>query len=236
MSADIYPVAILAGGLATRMRPLTEKIPKSLLEVNGEPFVAHQLRLLRSKGVTRVVFCVGFLGEMLRDFAGDGAAFGIHIEYSFDGPKLLGTGGAIQRALPLLGSQFFVLYGDSYLDCDLQAIQHRFIDSNAMALMTVFRNNDSFDQSNVEYRDSAIIVYDKKNRTNRMEHIDYGLGVFDRRSFEGSIPEPFGLDQVYQRILGTGKLAAFEVQQRFYEIGSHEGLQELKDYLSTRSR
>ncbi len=236
MSTELYPVAILAGGLATRMRPLTEKIPKSLLDVNGEPFVAHQLRLLHSQGVTHVVFCVGFLGEMLRDFTCDGAAFGLHVDYSFDGPKLLGTGGAIQRALPLLGNRFFVLYGDSYLDCDYRLIQDRFVESQAMALMTVFRNNHKFDQSNVEYRDNTIIAYDKNNRTNRMEHIDYGLGVFDRKSFDGSMPEPFGLDRVYQKVLSSGKLTAYEEQQRFYEIGSLQGLQELKEYLFTRSR
>jgi len=232
----LYPCAIIAGGLATRMRPLTEKIPKSLLEVNGEPFAAHQLRLLRDKGVKHVVFCAGYLGEMLRDFTGDGSAYGLKIDYSFDGPKLLGTGGAIRRALPLLGERFFVMYGDSYLDCDFRAIQASFERSGAKALMTVYHNRDSFDRSNVEFRDHAIAVYDKKNRTPAMQHIDYGLGIFERSEFEQtSADQPFGLDEVFQSVLKSGTLAAFEVPERFYEIGSHEGLRELHEYLSKKS-
>ena len=118
MSATPYPVAILAGGLATRLQPLTDRIPKALVDVNGEPFIAHQLRLLRDSGIERAVLCAGYLGEMTREYVGDGARFGLRVEFSFDGPRLLGTAGAIARALPLLGEAFFVLYGDSYLPCD----------------------------------------------------------------------------------------------------------------------
>src|SRR5215475_16199750 len=114
----MLPVAILAGGLATRLRPITERIPKALIEINGEPFIAHQLRLLRSRGIRRVVLCLCYLGEMVRDFVGGGQAFDLAVEYSFDGPVLLGTAGAIHRAIPLLGGAFFVLYGDSWLPCD----------------------------------------------------------------------------------------------------------------------
>src|ERR1044071_9702153 len=114
----MLPIAILAGGLATRLRPMTETIPKALVEIAGEPFLAHQLRLLRAAGYERVVLCVGYLGKMVREFAGDGSAFGLYVEYSFDGPTLLGTAGAIVRALPLLGPRFSVIYGDSYLPCD----------------------------------------------------------------------------------------------------------------------
>ena len=118
MSEPLHPVAILGGGLATRLRPLTDRIPKALVDVNGEPFIAHQMRLLRSNGVERVVYCAGYRGEMIREYTGDGARFGLEVEYSFDGPAPLGTAGAIKRALPLLGESFFVLYGDSYLPCD----------------------------------------------------------------------------------------------------------------------
>ena len=136
----MLPVAILAGGLATRLGPLTEGVPKALLTVGGEPFLAHQLRLLQRSGVTRVVLCVGHLGERIRDFAGDGRRFGLEIEYSFDGPQLLGTGGAIRRALPLLGDAFFVLYGDSYLPCGYRGVETAFLASGKHGLMTVFRN------------------------------------------------------------------------------------------------
>src|SRR5262245_12440836 len=119
----MLPAAILAGGLATRLRPITEKIPKALIEINGEPFLAHQLRLLRGNGIERVVICAGYLGEQIRGFAGNGNRFQLHIDYSFDGPVLLGTGGALRRALGLLGPAFFVIYGDSYLTCDYAAVE-----------------------------------------------------------------------------------------------------------------
>src|SRR5690349_15038367 len=128
----MLPVAILAGGLATRLRPVSEKIPKCLIEINGEPFVAHQLRLLQRNGVRRVTMCVGYLGEMVREYAGNGERFGVELTYSFDGPALRGTAGAIQQALPLLGERFFVLYGDSYLPCDYAAVEAAFLASQQL--------------------------------------------------------------------------------------------------------
>ena len=228
----MLPVAILAGGLATRLRPLTETIPKSLVEINGEPFLWHQLRLLRANGIESVVLCLGYLGEMVRESVGDGAAFGLHIEYSFDGPVLLGTAGALKRALPLLGDGFFVLYGDSYLPCDWTAVGRTFSESGKTGLMTVFRNNDRWDTSNVEFEGGRIVAYNKKLRTPRMQYIDYGLGVLRPAAFD-RVPagEAADLAALYQQLLGEGELAAFEVPGRFYEIGSFDGIQELGRYL-----
>src|SRR5580700_2704060 len=158
----MLPVAILAGGLATRLRPLTETIPKSLVEINGQPFLWHQLRLLRESGIGRVVLCVSHLGEQVRDSVGDGHDFGLHIDYSFDGPILLGTAGALKRALPLLGEAFFVLYGDSYLPIDLGAVEAAFRASGKTGLMTVYPNHGQWDSSNVEFVDSEIVTYNKK--------------------------------------------------------------------------
>src|SRR5512144_908368 len=143
------PVAILAGGLATRLRPITEKIPKSLVPVAGRPFLAHQLELLRSRGIIRIVLCVGHLGEMVEREFGDGSAHGVRLEYSFDGPVLLGTGGALKRARPKLGQQFFVLYGDSYLPVAFSPIAECFERSGKPGLMTVYRNEGQYDTSNV---------------------------------------------------------------------------------------
>src|SRR5258708_875780 len=161
----MLPLAILAGGLATRLRPVTEQVPKALISVGGEPFLAHQLRLLRDAGIQRAVLCVGYLGEKIQEYAGDGSAFGLSLTYSFDGPTPLGTAGAIRKALPYLGEAFFVLYGDSYLLADFRAIQEALFDSRKDALMTVFRNEGRWDNSNVEYRDDEIIAYDKHART-----------------------------------------------------------------------
>jgi NDP-sugar pyrophosphorylase family protein len=226
------PVAILAGGLATRLRPLTEKIPKALIEINGEPFIAHQLRLLASRGIERVVLCLGYRGEMVREFVRGGEQFGIAVEYSFDGPVLRGTAGAIHEALPLLGEAFFVLYGDSYLTCDYSAVEEAFRKSGKTALMTVFRNEGHWDASNVEFTEGRMVAYDKKNRTPRMRHIDYGLGAFHRRAFAALAPGAVSdLAALYYDLLARGELAAYEAPERFYEIGSVEGIQELSKKL-----
>jgi NDP-sugar pyrophosphorylase family protein len=231
----MFPVAILAGGLATRLRPVTEKIPKSLVEVNGEPFLAHQLRLLRQAGVDRVVMCVGYKSHQIREFVGHGEAFGLEVDYSEDGPVLLGTAGALKRALPQLGDTFFVLYGDSYLPCDYLAVQRHFESSDADALMTVYENHDLGDVSNVEFESGQIRVYDKRLKTPAMRYIDYGLGIFRASCFD-HVPasQPFDLALVYQRVLSEGRLAGFEVPERFYEVGSFSGIQDLEAFLRKR--
>ncbi len=229
----MLPVAILAGGLATRLRPVTEKIPKALIEINGEPFVAHQLRLLASNGIRRVTVCVGFLGEMIEAYAGDGSRFGVELTYSHDGPQLRGTAGAVAQARPLLGPAFFVLYGDSYLPCDYRAVQAAFENSGKLALMTVFDNRDQWDRSNVQFENGRIVAYNKELRTPQMHYIDYGLGVFRSAAFD-QIPQEGAHDlaDLYQSLLGHGVLAGYEVRQRFYETGSFSGIQELSEYLA----
>jgi MurNAc alpha-1-phosphate uridylyltransferase len=227
-----YPVAILAGGLATRLRPITEKIPKALLPIHGEPFIYHQLRLLKKQGIDEVVICVGYLGEMIEDYVGKGGSFGLNVQYVFDGNILLGTGGALKKALPLLGDRFFVLYGDSYLPCNFLAIQEAYKRSQKQALMTLYYNQGAWDSSNVVYKDGAILCYDKKNRNDRMHHIDYGLGVFNKEVFT-STPEgePCDLADIYQVLLQKEQLAAYEVPERFYEIGSLAGIKEFTQYI-----
>jgi len=231
----VLTVAILAGGLATRLRPVTEKVPKSLLDLNGEPFIVHQLRLLQANGVRNVVLCVGFLGEMIRDVIGDGRSLGVHVDYSFDGDRLLGTAGAIKKALPLLGDSFFVLYGDSYLVCDYASIARAFEASGLTGLMTVFRNEGKWDTSNVEFEDGRILAYDKKHRNPRMGFIDYGLGVFSARAFD-RVPADrfFDLADLYAELLSERELAGIEVSHRFYEIGSTAGLQETSEFLAAQ--
>ncbi len=223
-----WTVALLAGGLATRLRPITERIPKALVTVAGEPFLAHQLRLLHANGLRRVVLCVGFLGEMIEAEFGDGSAFGMQLEYSFDGEKLLGTGGALVRALPRLGEAFLVLYGDSYLPIDYPAVVRAFVSSGKPGLMTVFRNEGRWDTSNVVFADGTIRCYDKKALTAEMLHIDYGLGILRAETLAGRrADEPFDIADVYRDLSLAAQLAGYEVAQRFYEIGSHAGLAEL---------
>lgn len=228
----MLPVAILAGGLATRLRPVTEKIPKSLVEIAGEPFLAHQLRLLASHGVRKAVLCTGFLGEMIEQFAGNGSQFGMELLYSPDGPALRGTAGALKNALPLLGEQFLVIYGDSYLPADYRAAQDVFLSSGKLGLMTVFHNEGKWDTSNVEFANGQIVAYDKINRTPRMQYIDYGLGAFHKSAFDRSPAEgKHDLADVYQELLQRGELVGLEVKQRFYEIGSFAGIEDFGNYL-----
>ena len=229
------PVALLAGGMATRLRPITEKIPKLLVEVAGEPFFSHQLRLLKAAGLTRIVLCVGYLGQQIVDLYGDGSRWGVKIDYAFDGPKLLGTGGALIAALPKLGDAFYVLYGDSYLPIDYHAVGEFFLRSGKLGLMTVYENHGRYDTSNVEFAGGEIVRYDKKNKTPAMHHIDYGLGVFRAAAFDG-FPRDSVVDlaEVQKSLVARGQLAGFEIKERFYEIGSHEGLNELDTLLRAR--
>ena len=227
-----WPVAILAGGLSTRLRPITNKMPKALLSVAGEPFLIHQLRLLNSQGLRTMVLCVGYLGEMIKAQIGDGRALGVQIDYSFDGPSLLGTGGALKRALPKLGERFLVIYGDSYMPVDYSAIVEAFVRSKKPALMTVFKNKGQWDASNVWFEAGEIRRYDKKLRTAEMRHIDYGIAVLSAEVFASFPDDPsFDLAEVYCRLVSDKQMAAYEVTQRFYEIGSRQGLAELDSLL-----
>jgi len=226
-----FPVAILAGGLATRMRPVTERIPKSLIEVAGRPFIEHQLALLRREGIKRVVLCVGFLGEMIQESVGDGARFDLDISYSYDGEQLLGTGGALRRALAMLGEHFFVLYGDSYLDIGYASVQSAYRQSGLPALMTVFRNEGRWDASNVLFDGKRIIDYDKQRPTKDMKFIDYGLGVLNGAVLQAAKDEAFDLSKVYTTLAREGRPAGYEATRRFYEIGTPSGLAEADDHL-----
>jgi NDP-sugar pyrophosphorylase family protein len=232
VNASELPVAILAGGLATRLKPITEKVPKLLVEVAGEPFFSHQLRLLKKAGLRRIVLCVGYLGEKIVEEYGDGKEWGVEIDYSFDGPTLLGTGGALIRALPRLGEAFYVLYGDSYLPVDYLAIGGAFLGTGKLGLMTVYENRGQYDSSNVWFEDRTIRVYDKKRQLPEMQHIDYGLGVFRKGAFDG-FPRDAVVDlaEVQMALLKADQLAGYEIAERFYEIGSHAGLAELNELL-----
>lgn len=225
------PVAIVAGGSATRLRPITQKIPKSLVDVAGKPFIVRQLDYLQRQKIAHVVLCLGYLGEQVEAVVGDGSAFGLDVRYSWDGPRLLGTGGALRKALSFLGEQFFVFYGDSYLPLDFQAVERDFFKSGMPALMTVLKNNDQWDKSNVLFRDGCIAEYNKRTPRQEMAHIDYGLGVLSASVMENlHVDEPLDLADIYHELSVKKLLAGYEVFERFYEIGSRKGLEETIEY------
>lgn len=230
----MLPVAILAGGLATRLRPVTKKIPKALIEIAGKPFIYHQLQYLRKEGIRKVVLCVGYLCEMIQEEVGDGSKFDLDITYSVDGDFLLGTGGSIQKALPLLDENFYVLYGDSFLPIHFKPVENFFFESKKPALMTIILNENKWDKSNIVCKDRLILEYNKKESKPDMKFIDYGLGILSKSLFDiYKENEIFDLADIYHRLSIKGQLAGFEVNERFYEIGSHQGIKETELYLSS---
>jgi len=229
----MLPVAILAGGMATRLGAITKTIPKALLDIAGKPFIEHQLALLRAAGVKRVVLCVAHLAEQIEEVLGNGSAYGLEVLYSNDGGELLGTGGALRRALPLLGDKFLVLYGDSYLRCDYAGIAQAYLDSGKQGLMTVYRNDGQYDASNVQMADGRLVRYDKTPNLPGMTHIDWGLGGFAAEAFSAYPAGKLDLARVYQDLLAADQLLGYEVHERFYEIGSVSGLEETRRLLST---
>ncbi len=220
---------ILAGGLGTRLRPITDTLPKVMVPVCGRPFMEYQLEVLARRGIEDVVICLGRLGHMIEDHFGDGRDFGISIRYSADGDGLLGTAGAIKNAEGFLASIFFVVNGDLYPVIDFRQVIQHFESHESPALMVVFRNADRWDLSNIIIDGDFVRVYDRKRRHAGMVHIDFGVSVFQREAF-AHVPRgmPADLATVYQPLIERGQLLAYETSQRFYEVGSPEGLHEFE--------
>jgi NDP-sugar pyrophosphorylase family protein len=228
------PIAVLAGGLAMRMRPLTGQLPKALLEVAGEPFIAHQLRLFAREGIRDVKLLVGYCWEQIARFVGDGSRFGVKVDYCVDGPMLLGTGGAVRRALDRLAPEFFVTYCDSWLDAPYAPVVEAFRASGQPALMCVYRNKNRWDASNVQFENGVIRCYSKNLRRPEMRYIDWGLGMLKAGVVAARpLDKPWDLAELYEELSSTGRLASYEMTRRFYEIGSFEGLEETNRLLCT---
>jgi len=227
---ELPTVCILAGGRGRRLGLRVRDVPKPLLEVGGEPFLLHQLRLLARHGAGRVVLCVGYLGDRIRERMGS-SRFGLRIEYSFDAPGLDGTLGAIRRAEHLLGDRFLVLYGDTYLRLDYRAAADEWLKSGCLGLMVVLRNDGKWDESNTVYADGRVIEHDKWTRTSRMRWIDYGLGGLHAEALDQVDVSERDLSSLYKRLAELGELCGYEARERFYEIGRPESLAEADAFL-----
>ncbi len=223
-------LVILAGGLATRLFPLTSKVPKSMLEINKRPFLEYQLELLKEYEIKDVLLCLGYKGELIKNHFGDGKKFGVNLSYSFDGEKLLGTAGALKKAYKILNDNFILMYGDSYLPYDYWKIEEAFKNSEKLSLMVVYKNQNRFDKSNILIADDLVKVYDKTLKGENLEYIDAGLSIL-KKEVLSLVPEdePFDLQELYKTLISEQEMLAYEVKQRFYQIGSLEGLEEFKN-------
>ena len=228
-TASLLPVAVLAGGLGTRLGDAARHTPKALVPVAGEPFVYHQLRLLARQGARRVVLCVGHLGDQIHEAVGDGRRFGVDVVYAFDGPEPIGTAGALRRALPLLGDTFLVTYGDAYLTIDHASVQRAFEAGRRPGLMTVLENDGAWGPSNAVYADGKVSAYDKRVPPADARWIDYGLLAFESSVFRQS--GPHDLSELCSELASAGRLAGFPAHDRFYEIGTPEALREVDELL-----
>lgn len=236
----MFPIVILAGGLATRLRPITEKIPKSLIQINGKPFVFHQLELLERKGFKRIHFCLGFHGEQVEELVKKSEYYKrLNISFSFDGEILLGTGGTVRKIIKQLPKYFFITYGDSFLDIDYYNIQELFESkiSKFNSLMTVYQNSDLYDKSNVIFENGVLELYSKSKKDSRMSHIDYGVGILSNSCMDNyENLTKFDLAELYENLSLKKELYGYEVFQRFYEIGSFQGIEDLSNYLNLNNK
>jgi len=224
---------IFCGGLATRLRPLAEKIPKSMIEINGKPFLEYQIGILRKNDIKNILLCIGFLGEQIKEYFGDGKKFGVDIKYSEEKKKLLGTGGALKNAEPILKEKFFTMYGDSFLLLDFKDAHRYFDNLNKMGLMVVYKNYNRLDYSNIKVRGKYITNYYTDKNKRRLVYIDYGLSIF-RKSVLDLIPsnKKESLNKIFIKLIKQKELLAYRTNQRFYEIGSRKGLEELNKLMS----
>lgn len=231
---EMMQAVILAGGLGTRLKPLTEEIPKSMIQIQGKPFLEHQLNLLRRREISDIVLCVGYHGEKIKEYFGDGKGFGVKIRYSEETKKLLGTAGALKNARDLLDDAFFVTYGDAYLILDYRGVMQYFKKFNKFGLMVVLKNFDRYDKSNVVVEGDLIKVYDKQRRAPDMVYIDFGVSVLRKKALD-LVPKGkvIDLEKFYHELIRRRELLAFETQQRFYEVGSQKGLKEFERLVSS---
>jgi len=232
---DMPPIAVLTSGLAKRMRPLTDRLPKALLEVAGEPFIAHQLRLFARQRIREIKLLVGYRWEQIELFVGDGSKFGVQVDYIIDGPKLLGTGGALRHAIDRLGPEFLVTYCDSWLDAGYAPVVGAFRASGGPALLCVYRNENRWGASNVYLENGIIRLYSKKIHLPEMRHIDWGLSMLKASSVATRpLGQAWDLAELYEELSTSGRLVGYEMNRRFYEIGSLEGLAETNRLLRTQ--
>lgn len=227
-------IVMIAGGRGTRLYPLTKSVPKSLVLINKTPFIIHQIQLFKKNNISKLVLCLGVFQEKIKDFLDNQGKIELDIRYSFENStKLLGTLGALKNASSLLDDEFFLIYGDSYLDTDYQKIYQTFSKSGKLGMMTVYKNKGKLIPSNVSVKDNMVVDYDKSN-SKKFEYVDYGLSIFKKTVLDYfSDDTVLDLHQLIKKLISLNQLTSYEVTERFYEIGSFEGIRDLEYHLKS---
>ena len=229
---------ILAGGLGTRLRPLTEKMPKPMIPVHGRPFLEYELILLKNHGIDDFILSVGYLAEQIENYFGDGKKHGVSIRYCHDGSNLLGPAGALKKATSVLDDYFFVTYGDAYLRLDYQRVMADFLRSDKLGLMVVYENRNKYGKSDVMVKDGYVVSYDKKGLGKKvaMTWINFGVSALRKNSLK-FIPEDVqcGEEEFYGKLIEQRELLAYSTKERFYEIGNPGSLREFEEFISSEN-
>lgn len=227
-------IVILCGGLATRLGSLAKDIPKSMIEIQGKPFLEYQIENVKKHSITDIVLCIGHLSEQIKDYFGNGKKLGVNICYSYDKDKPLGPIGALKNAESLLQDTFFIMYGDSYVFVDFDKVYSYFKKQNKTALMVVYQNFDKFDTSNIIINNEKVAKYGGE-KTKETTYIDYGVSLFRKKIFENIPADTFYLtNDLFSKLVKQKELLAYEVKKRFYHIGTPEALKEFKKYIETK--
>jgi len=228
-------IVILCGGLATRLGKLTKNIPKSMIDIQGKPFLEYQINNIKKYDIKDIILCVGHLSERIEQYFGNGSKFGVNIQYNYDGDKPLGPIGALKNAESLLNDEFFIMYGDSYLAVDFKKVYNFFMKHNKPACMVVYKNKDKYDKSNLIIKDNIAVGYGDKDRNKDMVYIDYGTSILNKKTL-GLVPKNtmFSTGAFFSKLIKRNELLTFEVTERFYHIGNPEALEEFRRYIKQR--
>jgi len=226
-------IVVLCAGKATRLYPLTKKIPKSMIRVCGKPFLEHQIELFRKNKIFDVVLCIGFLGEQIEEYFGDGKSFGVSIKYSRE-KEPIDTGTTLKNAKKLLNDEFFVIYGDSYLLNDYQEAYNYFKKFNKLGLMTIYKNYEKLEANTVIAEGNFIKKFDKENPNQPgMIYTEFGLNIFKKKVLDSVRKKAFPIGDYFKKLIEKKELLAFETPKRFYEIGSPNSLKETSDFIKS---
>ena len=222
-----FDAILLCGGKGTRVSRYTKHVPKCLIDINGKPFLYHQLKFLKKNNIKKVIISSGYLSKKIKDYLKKDIRF-INFKIKEDGKKLLGTGGAVLKSLNFLKKNFFVIYGDSYLRFRLKELKK----DKKLPTMAIFKNYNKYDKSNVEIKKYEFIHYHEKKNRNKCKFIDYGVSYLNKDIFKNyKKNKKFDLSALFQDISKKNMLKGHIVKKRFYEIGSYKGIKDLKKFI-----